>query len=339
MEQRTHAWIAVRAVALLEDKGLYPKLVGLLKPCARHAAIGAWIPDLVDIKRGGAGTQHHVLKIMLYEGADEQRFIATKENLLSRLTCSPVVREYLAHDQTLDTSWWSAPYRADPAPGQHIANRAMALASVVKDLLLLGSPEIDDLLPGSVRFIDKVDKDARTTQEEAALFFFMLSHFVADACMPCHCDGRPLAGYAEGLHKELETHWRRGVPADFDESRLSETRGTTKATDALLEKARSVDSTLAIDFSAAAIPKLRAGRDVWLETVDVCRASFALSAIIAPPSEYAYSDASARAPFATVLGSGRETLLANVDRTVLADAVLNTATIWSHLWEKSANVE
>jgi hypothetical protein len=77
---------------------------------------------------------------------------------------------------------------------------------------------------------------------------------------------------------------------------------------------------------------------VWLETVAVCRASFAVSAIIAPPSKYPYSSDSA-APFDTVLGSGHEQLLAIVDRVVLTDAVVNTATIWSHLWDKVAKKE
>lgn len=339
MEQRTHAWIAVRAVAFLEDASSHPKLVELLKPCARHAAIGAWIPDLADIKRGGANTQHHVLKMMPYRGANPQRFVADKDELLRRLVCSSAAKNYLLQDRTLDARWWSTPYKADPSPGQHIANRAMGLGSVLKDLLLLGSPEIDDLVPGSVRFIDKVDADARTTREEAALYFFMLSHFIADACMPCHCDGRPLAGYDEGLHKQLEAHWRKGVAPDFDETRLSETRATAKAIDDLLAEARSVDGELAIDLARSQIPELPSGRDVWLETVDACRASFALSAIIAPPSRYPYGDQEARAPFETVLGPGHESLLADVDRVVLTDAVANTATIWSHLWDKVAKVE
>ena len=48
MKQATHAWIAVRAIALLEDSGLCPGLVSMLKPHAREAAIGAWIADEAD---------------------------------------------------------------------------------------------------------------------------------------------------------------------------------------------------------------------------------------------------------------------------------------------------
>jgi hypothetical protein len=219
MEQLTHAWIAVRALALIEDTNSCPKLVDLLRPCARHAAIGAWIPDLTDIKRGGAGTMHHVLKMKPYKGDDEERFVAKKDKLVKRLTCSPTACDYLTNTTAPDKDWWSKPYKADPAPGQHLANRAMGHGSVLKDLLLLGAPDIDEALPGRVKFIEDVDVNARTTREEAALHFFMLSHFLADACMPCHCDARASMGYSEGLHHELEAHWREGVATQFGPER------------------------------------------------------------------------------------------------------------------------
>jgi len=63
VNQRTHSWIAVRAIALLEDEGASKNLVKLLKPHARMATVGAWIPDQVDAKRGGNKTENHVLKI------------------------------------------------------------------------------------------------------------------------------------------------------------------------------------------------------------------------------------------------------------------------------------
>ena len=52
MKQRTHTWLAIRAIALLEDSGAAPGLVKLLKPYVNSVAIGSWIPDLADSKRG-----------------------------------------------------------------------------------------------------------------------------------------------------------------------------------------------------------------------------------------------------------------------------------------------
>ena len=63
MNQRTHAWIAIRAIKLLDDKHQASGLVNILKPFTRKAAIGAWIPDKRDAKLGGARTQNHIFKL------------------------------------------------------------------------------------------------------------------------------------------------------------------------------------------------------------------------------------------------------------------------------------
>lgn len=40
MNQRTHAWIAIRAIKLLKDEGKTENLVKLLEPYLQKAAIG-----------------------------------------------------------------------------------------------------------------------------------------------------------------------------------------------------------------------------------------------------------------------------------------------------------
>jgi hypothetical protein len=337
VDQRTHAWIAVRAVALLSDSDPASGLATLLTRALHGAIIGAWIPDLTDAKRGGGQTQHHVFKLAPQPSGDG-RFVASKDALLKRLVCSGALKEYLGKETSLGATWWHQPYRADPAPGQHVANRAMALASFLRDLLIIGSEEVDEQVPGHVRFLDKLDPAARTKTEQAGLYLFMLSHFVADASMPCHCDARPLAGFGEGLHEQLEKHWGKAVGPAFDQARLVDMPDSAKACEELLSKARGVDASLGLTFNDVNVPKLPTGRDVWLEIVDACRASFALSALIAPPSSFDYRDPTARAPFDEVLGR-RPQLLHEVDRVVLTDAVVNTATMWSHVWSKVAKPE
>ena len=82
--------------------------------------------------------------------------------------------------------------------------------------------------------------------------------------------------------------------------------------DEAMEKARGKDKKFGLDFDETTIPSLPKGRDVWLEMVDVCRASFALASIVAPPAKYGYGDTKARARF---------------------DAVLNTAMVWKNVWQ------
>ena len=204
MNQRTHTWIAIRAIALLKDEGKEKNLVSLLKPHARKASVGAWIPDQMEAKRGGAGgsIDNHVLKIEPYKGREKERFIAQKDKLLQRIGMYRMTAQFLKDDNYLDAEWWSAPYKGDiPKQGQHLPNRSMALSTMMKDLLLMGNKRVDSLIPGEIRFAQYMDPKMRTTEEAAAMYFFMLSHFIADTCMPCHCDGRRLAGYSKGLHK------------------------------------------------------------------------------------------------------------------------------------------
>jgi hypothetical protein len=343
MNQRTHSWIAIRAIALLEDENGEKNLVKLLRPHAREASVGAWIPDEADAKRGGAGsaTDNHVLKIEPYTGRQKERFTTHKEELLERIGKHRKTYSFLQRDNILDNEWWNAPYRGDaPKPGQHLPNRAMALTTMMKDLLLMGDERVDHLIPGNIRFAQYMVPETRTQEEATAMHFFMLSHFIADACMPCHCDGRKLAAYSEGLHKELEMHWSSRVGTWFEKRNLlprallMDRERIHNDCVEVLQQARGIDSKFGLDFREASVPDLQPGNDVWLEVINLCRASFAVASIVAPYRKYPYSDVNARAPYKAVLGPGKGQLPEDVDRTVMYDAVLNTAIVWKHIWNR-----
>jgi hypothetical protein len=331
MNQATHAWVALRAIKLLEEEGEAGKLVGLLKPHAREAAIGAWIPDKTDAKRGGAKTENHILKMKPFNEDKGNWFVVDKKTLLSRLGANRQMVKYIKNDSSLDAAWWGTSYKAEPKPGQHLANRAMALATTIVDLLILGDEDIDSRIPGTISFVSDLPAEARTSESQAALHFFMLSHFVADACMPCHCDKRDLSDYSNGLHDKLEHHWGDIVGPEFDEQALL---GGTKESVELLRNAKDIDNKLEITFPDT-VPKLKAS-DVWLETINVCRASFALVSIIAPPKDYPYDVKNKKAPLETLFPNpDSNDELAEFSQMVLHDAVLNTAIVWKHAWEKA----
>lgn len=332
MNERTHAWIGIRAIALLEDNGLEKGLVTLLKPHARKASVGAWIPDQVDAKKGGAGniTECHVLKMEPYGGTQKARFVVKKDELLERIGMPRRTAKFLHADTTLNKDWWSMPFRGDVSkPGQHLPNRIMALATMLKDLLLMGDEQVDHLIPGEIRFAQYLAPELRTREEAAAAYFFMLSHFVADAHMPCHCDGRKLSGYSEGLHKELEDHWSRRVGTGFDKKNLLKEDSETN----VFQNARCIDNKFNLSFDTDTIPDLYKKHDAWLEAMYLCRAAFAIASIIAPFSTYPY-DSDEKAPFETVFANGNKQLLDEMSCTVLHDAVLSTAIIWKHIWSK-----
>ncbi len=329
MNQRTHTWIALRAVALLDDEGDCPQLAKLLKPRVREAAIGSWIPDLRDAKDGGAATENHILKMKPYTGSQQARFVMDKSTLRGKLGSERAVHDFLGSDTTLSASWWSKAYKAKPVPGKHLANRASALAVSLTDMLIFGDPDVAKRVPGTVGFAKTMHPNTRSREEEVAMHAFMLSHFMADCNMPCHCDARKLSSYSNGLHKELEAHWSKQVGTYFDKKKLAL---STDSAAKVLQKAREVDDLFSIEFTGI-VPELKE-RDVWLEAINVCRASFAVASIIAPPSQYPYTSTK-KAPFETVFAdqAGAD-LLEWVDWVSMHDAVLNTAMVWKYVWKK-----
>ncbi len=333
MNQRTHAWIAIRALKLLEDEDKVPRLISILKPYTQTASIGAWIPDKRDAKLGGAKTQNHIFKIGVYNGVAKSRFIVKRGKLTSRLGRVRLISSLLEkYTDILDDEWWGKAYKADPSPGKHLANRAMALTVNSIDMLILGDPAVQRMVPGRVAFINSVPENIRCPAGQVAVFFFMLSHFIADSLMPCHCDERDLSDYDNGLHMELERHWSKKIGTFFKDKNLTQPHLDVNA---ILNEATTVDEKFGITFQNQ-VPKLNSD-DVWEEMVLLCRASFALASVIAPPKKWPYKPRKQEmAPFETLFKSDEqgETLLSEIDRVIIHDAVLNVAIVWKYLWGK-----
>jgi hypothetical protein len=344
MEQRGHAWIAARAIALLEDEDKESALVKLIRPYVREAVIGAWIPDKADAKRTGNRTDNHIFKITKLDKKLD-RFVASRAEMIKRLGPHRKMTAILeSARQPLDDLWWKGSYKADTsAPGKHTPNRANGLATTLKDLLIMGDKKVDKLVPGDVRFIKDVDTAARTHAEAAALYMTMLSHFVADSCMPCHCDARNAGDYGyprnkakemkqmrgTTLHEGWERFWRKMIGTAFDQKKLVASKQTSKQ---VLDAARAVDAKFDIAFKTP-IPELKSNTDVWLDTVNVCRASFAIASIVCPPETCKYNKAGQHVSFEEAFAN-RQSLLQELNRVILHDAVLNTAIVWKHIWQK-----
>jgi len=217
----------------------------------------------------------------------------------------------------------------------------MANSVTLIDLLIVGDDRVARHVPREMGFADELDDRERSTEELVTLWCCYLSHFVADACMPCHCDARPLSSYSKGkLHKYLEMHWNDLVGEEFEKDHLADD-GLSAAD--YLAAARAVDGRVGIAFRGKIpdIPRYRdrsSGRrkkkDIWHDLVDVCRASFTVASIIAPPEAYPYGGR-AHPPFDELFsGPDGEELLTDLDRAVLHDAVLNTAMVWKDVWRR-----
>ncbi|MCI5222351.1 MAG: hypothetical protein D3924_06695 [Candidatus Electrothrix sp. AR4] len=297
----------------------------------KGAVIGSWIPDLHDSKKGSGDIDNHVFKIKPYNGTNKTRFIKKKKVLFDELGAERKVCAFLDHRKSiLGAAWWNKAYKAEPNPGQDLANRSMALTTTLIDQLILGDKKVAALVPGTVRFSNQLDNNARSRMEEVATYCFMLSHFVADACQPCHCDARRLSGYSNGLHKEMEANWSKNVGTYFDKKKY---RKNTEPSNMVLKKARAIDVKFDIHFSNN-IPELQA-RDPWLEIVNICRASFAVASMLVPPECISY-ESKKKTSFEKVFKStdSDPELLHDLNRMVMHDAVLNIAVLWKSLWSE-----
>ena len=284
---------------------------------------------MADSKRGTGDIDNHVFKLKPYSGAGENRFITKREKLFKSIGNKRLIRTFIDNwDGVLGADWWNKPYKAEPAPGQHLANRSMALTTTLIDQLILGDSKLAKLVPGEVSFARNLHPEARSRGEQVATYFFMLSHFVADACQPCHSDARRLSGYGNGLHKEMEAHWSKKVGTYFNKKKLL---ATTESPAKILKAARAVDSQFNLTFENS-VPKIVA-RDTWLEVVTLCRASFAVACILAPPQSYPY-DSNKLTSFDDVFLSDNADpeLLPDLNQAVAHDAVLNIAMIWKEVW-------
>ena len=330
MDQRTHAWIAIRAIALLDDEGKTQNLVNLLKPSVKAADIGAWLPDLIDAKISGEDTDNHNFKLKPYKGRQKYRFTMPKPTLLKKIGPARKLHTFLKDDKTLSDKWWKTPYKANTHPGEHIPNRASALHTSIIDLAIMGDSATIYYIPGRQRLSSRLPKTARSPIHQIAMYFFMQSHFIADAIMPCHCDARHISGYSRGLHRELEKHWAKKIGTYFDKKKLKK---NTSRSSTILKEARKIDKEFDITFKNE-VPKLKT-KDIWKEMVFICRGSFAVSSILVPPSKIPYRSKKTTT-FEDLFEKTPEgpPLLKKLDQMTMHDAVLNTAIAWKAIWKK-----
>ena len=189
MKQFTHAWLAFMAIKRLEhavsSPGLSPELTtddrgyadGLIKwfKNNRDGVIrGAWYPDSL-IKDMATS---HILKFEPYDAGTEK---------LKRLP-----ETYLTYKHSKESPVRNRNFTvADKA--NNLPDRCESLTHSVIDHL-------------KVRESEKKGSAVSPTNNQVALWLFMLSHYVADAHVPLHCDARKFSGGVD-IHTEMEGEW------------------------------------------------------------------------------------------------------------------------------------
>ena len=179
MKAYTHAWIAFKAIERLDKSNLGSKqevgksLISWLKNHRDGVIQGAWYPD--SIIKDNANS--HVYKFSP---------VASGETFYRKLQSSNMF--YVSGQES---EQYGKPYKIDV--NDNLPNRCEALAhSIVDNLKIQESEQKGSSIPA--------------TDNHIALRLFMLSHYVADAHMPFHCDSRSFSS-GNDLHAEVEKKW------------------------------------------------------------------------------------------------------------------------------------
>jgi len=189
MKKYTHAWLAFKAIERLEKatitqsyRGFADHLIDWFRDNRDGVIQGAWYPDAV-IKDMASS---HVLK-----------FTPTveKEPKFGYLPSS-----YEFYRIGKKSALKKKGYTIDP--NTNLPDRCEAIAQSVIDNLKMQEMEPK----GSA---------ISPTDNHVATLLFMLSHYIADAHMPLHCDSRP---FSDGwnLHAHIEGVWDDEIKTFYD---------------------------------------------------------------------------------------------------------------------------
>jgi hypothetical protein len=181
MKKFTHAWLAFMAIKRLEDAKLSPadrscadSLIEWFKSHKDGVIRGAWYPDSL-IKDN---SNSHVLK---FEPSGE----AAEE--FKQLPATYLIYKY-GENSPVRNKGFKLVDEKDNLP-----DRCESIAESVIDHL-------------KVQESEEKGSPVSPTDNQVALWLFMLSHYVADAHVPFHCDSRRFSEEKD-IHGQMEGAW------------------------------------------------------------------------------------------------------------------------------------
>src|SRR4030042_6736529 len=325
MKKYTHAWLAFMAIKRLEDrkaelseddKQFAGSLIKWFHSHRDGVIRGAWYPE--ELIKDMA--DKHVLKFAPFDKAPpgtvsippEKRKTLPPEYLIQKCGEQSPVRQQAFNE--VDTK-------------DNLPDRCESIAESVVDHLKVQEHE-DKGSP-----VSPVDN-------QIALWLFMLSHYVADAHVPVHCDSRQ---FSEGknIHGCMEKAWddeiKKYYLLDKDNERfLYDTEGypapsEKKNKKEVYEKSflKAVDDELGKRKSDATFGK--DNKNVWDFMNAICHHSYLVSYRFFPP-EYGYKDVTLEnwKTLAPPPGFSLEQL----STAVLAHAIESISRVWFRIWRR-----
>ncbi len=314
MKKFTHAWLAFMAIRRLAEISLpdanrkYANtLIRWFKYHKDGVIRGAWYPDSVIKDMANS----HVLKLTPS---------AEAENRFRRLPGT-----YLGYQHGKGHPLRKRSFTVDKC--DNLPDRCESIAHSVVDHLKIQERE------------DK-GSPVSPTDNQVALLLFMLSHYVADAHVPFHCDSRRFSEEMD-LHGHVEAEWddmvRRCYRIDENNERF------LYDPDGYPLRDPSSDQEYQASFLKTADDVLRDRKfiiswgtnnsNVWDFMSAICQHSYLLSYCFVP-QQYAHTDVT----------SGNWQSLGSISFedlsvAVLADAIDSIARVWFRVWRRYAKWE
>ena len=306
MKQYTHAWIAMMAVKRLEkaaipveDKPFAASLVRWFKDHKDDVITGAWYPDAVikDMSNG------HILKLMPDPAAPPVKW-------------RKLPGTYGLYKTGKLSTLYGQPYRVEMG---NLPDRCEALTHSIIDNLKMFEREHK----GSVIL---------PSEQHIAALFFMLSHYLADAHMPLHCDARRFSE-KKNVHADIEGDWddrvRSSYSIDMDNIRFYYDRdgNPEKKTDVTDPVMDHVEAQLAVrPFDRLYGPD---NNNTWDFMSAVTQFSYTTAYELVPAGfDTANGDFNA---LITLITAAK---FEELSKVILTDAVDSVAKVWLRAWRR-----
>lgn len=314
MKKYTHAWLAFMGIKRLEDaaisgvdRGYADNLIRWFKGHRDDVIQGAWYPDAV-IKDMSTS---HVLKITPASDSDNKY-----------KTLPPT---YLNYKYGKGSSVRSKSFTIDKT--DNLPDRCESIAHSVIDNLKMQQTE-------------GKGSPVSPTNNHIALLIFMLSHYIADAHMPLHCDSRQFSGGID-LHAHIEGEWEDIIESYFRIDKADERFFYDPGGYPLKDPVKETAFPSSTPGQVAQVLHDREfliswggdNKNVWDFMSAICQHSYLLSYCFIP-EKYAAADVS-MANWQS-LGS---VSFEDFSVAVLADAIDSIARVWLRVWRRYAEWE
>jgi hypothetical protein len=306
MKQFSHAWLAFKAIERLEkadlgDNRLYAdNLIRWFWDHRDGIIRGSWYPDMI-IKDMATS---HVLKFTPQEGGQIDFGLLPSTSLVKEIALrSPVYGQSYGQD-----------------PGTNLPERCEALAHSIIDNLKMQESE------------DKGSPIA-PNGNHIATRLFMLSHYIADAHMPYHCDSRKFSQEAD-IHGKIEALWDEEIRQCYKLDLLNERffydeEGYPKRKETNFDKSflKEVEEGFAMrPFTAS----YGSGNNVRTSILTVCQYSYLLAFAFIPPG---FDETNVTVQNLPAL-PGQLLDFERLSVIVFTDAIDAIARIWMRVWRR-----